>query len=250
MNATSDFRADEMILLKSDNKHLVSTLEQSIENAVNLKENLSLSLKLNPLTSHYTLQINDNNYECGLMNLPTVLEAYRTSDKILFHKLHGVGSLLVCNSNESTPHDVTKGEMKDGITPPMKNVNDTIFRTNFIHHNFDPVDLNSYGLRRLLEEDFKANRVEYNVICDDLSMTGDDTPLTELEEPKVGKALQRYPHIYLKNRYRRLQRKRLQQKSTAQNVGQVPNANQAITEDQQLKQLNVEELIGYMSDSD
>lgn len=67
-----------------------------------------------------------NEYALTVLNLPSVSEIYKTYDDINLVKSGDIGQVLVVG--EIAQNEATTGEITDGITPPMRNARDRIFR--------------------------------------------------------------------------------------------------------------------------
>ncbi|EFJ43652.1 hypothetical protein VOLCADRAFT_121408 [Volvox carteri f. nagariensis] len=87
---------------------------------------------------HIELNFSDNNqdgvltvdgmpYPVKLLNLPTVVEAYKTYDDVNMVKINDVGQLLLVGPPGSS---LPEGpESADGVTPPMRNARQRHFKT-------------------------------------------------------------------------------------------------------------------------
>lgn len=81
-----------------------------------------------------TVTLDGQDYRATLKDLPTVNESWKTYDRVTFWKIADVHQMLVVEGPEPPKAEdmpeVTKEEyeLKDGLTPPMKNVVNKRFR--------------------------------------------------------------------------------------------------------------------------
>lgn len=61
-----------------------------------------------------------------MLNLPTVAECYKTYDDVNLVKTGDIGQVLVVGP--LLPEEARGGEARDGITPPMRNARERVFR--------------------------------------------------------------------------------------------------------------------------
>lgn len=80
------------------------------------------------------LVFEDQAYPLTVLNLPCVTESYKTYDDINLVKTTDIGQVLVVGLPEVTAaaavNDIA-AEVKDGITPPMRNARQRMFRKPF-----------------------------------------------------------------------------------------------------------------------
>lgn len=105
-----------------------------------------LSLNVDPEKGSGTITYKNKNLKAKLVKLPTILESYKSADKVHIFKTADVSHMLVCeeddkkvgnkvvdlrgDSKESAPGEKGKVEREwpHGITPPLKNVKRVRFR--------------------------------------------------------------------------------------------------------------------------
>lgn len=63
-----------------------------------------------------------------MLNLPCVTECYKTYDDVNMVKVGDVGQVLLVG--DITSKEAETGEATDGVTPPMRNARERIFRKN------------------------------------------------------------------------------------------------------------------------
>ncbi|PRW60754.1 transcription initiation factor TFIID subunit 7-like [Chlorella sorokiniana] len=70
-------------------------------------------------------------YPVTVLNLPSVVESYKTLDDVNLVKTTDIGQVLVVGSAADpgiAPEEAAGGEARDGVTPPMRNARGRIFR--------------------------------------------------------------------------------------------------------------------------
>lgn len=70
-------------------------------------------------------------YPVTVLNLPSVVESYKTLDDVNLVKTTDIGQVLVVGSAADpgvVPEEAAGGEARDGVTPPMRNARGRIFR--------------------------------------------------------------------------------------------------------------------------
>ncbi|KAI7844401.1 hypothetical protein COHA_001996 [Chlorella ohadii] len=70
-------------------------------------------------------------YPVTVLNLPSVVESYKTLDDVNLVKTTDIGQVLVVGSAADpgvAPDEAAGGEARDGVTPPMRNARGRIFR--------------------------------------------------------------------------------------------------------------------------
>ncbi|KAL4436073.1 hypothetical protein ABPG77_005521 [Micractinium sp. CCAP 211/92] len=66
-----------------------------------------------------------------VLNLPSVVESYKTLDDTNLVKTTDIGQVLVVGGDPADPQqaqEAAAGEARDGVTPPMRNARERIFR--------------------------------------------------------------------------------------------------------------------------
>lgn len=72
------------------------------------------------------LRFGGDDYQLTVLNLPTVAECYKTYDDVNLVKTGDVGQVLVVGP--IVGDEARLGEIRDGITPPMRNARERVFR--------------------------------------------------------------------------------------------------------------------------
>ena len=90
------------------------------------------------------LRFDGETYQLTLLNLPAVTECYKTYDEVNLVKSGDVGQVLVVG--DLIPEEVTTGEMRDGITPSMRNARQRIFR--------EPIEVSRETVQRVEDQLF------------------------------------------------------------------------------------------------
>lgn len=70
----------------------------------------------------------EKEYPLAVLNLPCVTECYKTYDDVNLVKIGDVGQVLVVG--DVSPTEAETGEAANGVTPPMRNARQRIFRKN------------------------------------------------------------------------------------------------------------------------
>ena len=96
-----------------------------------------------------------------LCDLPTIVEAYKTTDKKTFYKSSTISQMLVCCENEKdiNPRNEVPGikderrfQLLAGLAPPLKNVKKRRFRKVIRKRHCEAPEVEK-ELKRLLRED-------------------------------------------------------------------------------------------------
>jgi transcription initiation factor TFIID subunit 7 len=72
------------------------------------------------------LKFEGKEYQLTVLNLPGVTECYKSYDDVHFVKTGDVGQVLIVG--DLLNEEASSGEVKDGITPPMRNARQRVFR--------------------------------------------------------------------------------------------------------------------------
>lgn len=72
------------------------------------------------------LRFEGQEHRVTVLNLPCVLESYQTYDDVNLVKTTDVGQVLVVGDISET--EAATGECADGVTPPMRNARQRLFR--------------------------------------------------------------------------------------------------------------------------
>lgn len=72
------------------------------------------------------LRFEGSDYQLTVLNLPTIAECYKTYDDVNLVKTGDIGQVLVVGP--CLEEECRVGEIRDGVTPPMRNARERIFR--------------------------------------------------------------------------------------------------------------------------
>jgi transcription initiation factor TFIID subunit 7 len=72
------------------------------------------------------LKFQGQQYQLTVLNLPSVSECYKSYDDVNFVKTDDIGQVLLVG--DLLGGEATSGEVNDGITPPMRNARQRVFR--------------------------------------------------------------------------------------------------------------------------
>lgn len=107
-----------------------------------LKNMLTIALDKNLREGKVT--VNKKKLNAKVMDLPTIVESYKTVDKVNLYKTANVSQIMVCSrdkneTNETGRNSETKEKKKHnfqhGLTPPLKNVRKYRFRKTMKNPN-------------------------------------------------------------------------------------------------------------------
>lgn len=90
------------------------------------------------------LHFEEKQYRLTLLNLPAVTECYKSYDEVNLVKTGDVGQVLLVG--DLIEEEAVTGEMKDGITPAMRNARQRIFR--------EPIAVSKDAVQRVEEQLF------------------------------------------------------------------------------------------------
>jgi len=133
-----------------------------------------LSIKWNQDKRHCVVKWDDTILKGRLCDLPTIVEAYKTTDKKTFYKSSTISQMLVCCENEKdiNPRNEVPGikderrfQLLAGLAPPLKNVKKRRFRKVIRKRHCEAPEVEK-ELKRLLREDLEALSVDYELISD------------------------------------------------------------------------------------
>jgi len=114
---------EEQFLLRFADPSLAARIKKALREEIKLEEGC-LQLNFPDSGRKGQLQFEGVNYGVDLLDLPTVVESYKTLDDINLVKTGDIGQVLLVGS------EVTSGqiESKDGVTPPMQNARKRHFK--------------------------------------------------------------------------------------------------------------------------
>lgn len=158
-------------------KQFLSDIRTPIERSLESR----LNVKWNQDKRHCVVKWDDQILKGRLCDLPTIVEAYKTTDKKTFYKSSSISQILICAETDKdiNPRNEVPG-MKDdrrfqllaGLGPPLKNVKKRRFRKVIRKRHCEAPEVEK-ELKRLLREDFEAVSVDYELIPDpDYKMSG------------------------------------------------------------------------------
>ncbi|CAL4066003.1 unnamed protein product, partial [Meganyctiphanes norvegica] len=144
-------------------------------------------------------------YRSRLMDIPTIMETWKTTDGKNFYKTADVCQMLMVREEEDDPEeeDTTKKKRRDpnkvdkkylwphGYTPPLKNVRKRRFRKTLRKKNLDLPEIEK-EVKRLLRTDSEAVSMKWEVVREeDEKKNNGDTNLTasNLDEQLFGEML-------------------------------------------------------------
>lgn len=121
-----------------------------------------MNVKWNQDKRHCVVKWDDQILKGRLCDLPTIVEAYKTTDKKTFYKSSSISQILICAESDKdiNPRNEVPG-MKDdrrfqllaGLGPPLKNVKKRRFRKVIRKRHCEAPEVEK-ELKRLLREDF------------------------------------------------------------------------------------------------
>ncbi|GAB6027283.1 transcription initiation factor TFIID subunit 7 [Chamberlinius hualienensis] len=158
--------------------HELRKLIRSGSNSV--KERLKIAVEND--MRHGTVRFDNWIWPAKLMDLPCILETYKTIDRKTFYKTADICQMLMCKEdddsqteeeepiNKKDKKEVLKAEKKYhypyGITPPLKNVRKRRFRKTLKKKYVDAPEIEK-EVKRLFRVDNEAVNVRWEVITDE-----------------------------------------------------------------------------------
>ncbi|CAL8072440.1 unnamed protein product [Orchesella dallaii] len=151
----------------------------------NLKERLSLKMEND--MRHGTLYFDHFVLPTKLVDLPCIIESFKTIDKKNVYKTADICQMLICMEEEEPeevdpkPQKKKDGQVKvekkylwpHGITPPLKNVRKRRFRRTLKKKQYSDQPEIEKEVRRLLRMDYEAHHVSWEVIDEEEDRTKD-----------------------------------------------------------------------------
>ena len=92
-------------------------------------------------------------YQLTVLNLPGVTECYKSYDDVNLVKSGDVGQVLIVG--DLIEDEATTGEAKDGVTPPMRNARQRVFR--------EPIAVSKETVKKVEEQLFAILDVCYSI---------------------------------------------------------------------------------------
>lgn len=139
------------------------------------------------------IRLDDQLLYAKIVDLPTVVESYKTIDNKSFYKSADICQILICKEepeDETEKESPNKNKKKDpnkvdkkylwphGITPPCKNVRKRRFRKTLKKKNVETPEIEK-EVKHLLRIDNEAVRVDYEIINEE------DKPSDELDQSDI-----------------------------------------------------------------
>ncbi|KAH8344183.1 hypothetical protein KR084_007646 [Drosophila pseudotakahashii] len=171
-------------------KELAESVHEAI-NAGTVKERLTIQLDQD--LRYGEVRLDDQLLYTKLVDLPTVVESYKTIDNKSFYKSADICQILICKEepeDETEKESPNKNKKKDpnkvdkkylfphGITPPCKNVRKRRFRKTLKKKNVEAPEIEK-EVKHLLRIDNEAVRVDYEIINEE------DKPMDDLDQSDI-----------------------------------------------------------------
>ncbi|EDV42803.1 uncharacterized protein Dana_GF18179 [Drosophila ananassae] len=171
-------------------KELAENVHDAI-NSGNIKDRLTIQLDQD--LRYGEVRLDDQLLYAKLVDLPTVVESYKTIDNKSFYKSADICQLLICKEepeDETEKESPNKNKKKDpnkvdkkylfphGITPPCKNVRKRRFRKTLKKKNVEAPEIEK-EVKHLLRIDNEAVRVDYEIINEE------EKPVDDLEQSDI-----------------------------------------------------------------
>ncbi|XP_017140763.1 transcription initiation factor TFIID subunit 7 [Drosophila miranda] len=168
-------------------KEIADTVHEAIQ-AGNIKDRLSIQLDQD--LRYGEVRLDDQLFYTKLVDLPTVVESYKTIDNKSFYKSADICQILICKEEpdeEPEKESPNKNKKKDpnkvdkkylwphGITPPCKNARKRRFRKTLKKKNVEAPEIEK-EVKHLLRIDNEAVRVDYEIINEE------DKPSDDLDQ--------------------------------------------------------------------
>lgn len=144
-----------------------------------------LSIEFQADSRHATVRVGKSALSGKLMDLPTIVESFKTVDKKSFYKTADICQMLNCTEESNDPNVENdeaeqtshKKEKKfvfnHGVTPPLKNVRKRRFRKTARKKHQESPEVEK-ELKRLLRADVQAESVTFELLADEEK--GEETP--------------------------------------------------------------------------
>ncbi|PNW88025.1 hypothetical protein CHLRE_01g011200v5 [Chlamydomonas reinhardtii] len=115
---------EELFVLRVADEALADKLHRVLREEATVHGHVELTFQDNNLDG--VLSVEGVSYPVKLLNLPTVVEAYKTYDEINMVKINDIGQVLLVGPPGSSLPDGP--EAADGVTPPMRNARQRHFK--------------------------------------------------------------------------------------------------------------------------
>ncbi|XP_017867117.1 PREDICTED: transcription initiation factor TFIID subunit 7 isoform X1 [Drosophila arizonae] len=168
-------------------KEVAEGIHEAIQTG-NVKDRLFI--KFDQDLRYGEVRFDDQMLYAKLVDLPTIMESYKTIDNKSFYKSADICQLLICKEepeDETEKESPNKNKKKDpnkvdkkylwphGITPPCKNVRKRRFRKTLKKKNVETPEIEK-EVKHLLRIDNEAVRVEYEIINEEDKPNDDMDP--------------------------------------------------------------------------
>lgn len=150
--------------------------------AMNLKDKLAIELQ--PDMRHGKVIYGGEVLNAKLVDLPTIVESLKTTDRKTFYKTADISQMLICGYDElDSGEDAAVAKKKDkdakykwnhGITPPLKNVRKRRFRKTLKKMYQEQPDIEK-EVKRLFRMDNEAIDVKWEVVIEDEKADNQET---------------------------------------------------------------------------
>ena len=179
-------------------------LQEEIKNG-SLKDNLSIEILGD--SRHGTVKFHSTSFSTKVMDLPCVVESWKTLDKKSFWKTADICQLLLCADEEASESSSDEDDSKyidqfkkqqvlakkfqyqHGLTPPLKNVKKKRFRKTAKKKYIEAPEVEK-EVKRLLRADISAVDVRYEVLQDEDKQEDNRSVASDLD---VGTSLMQSP---------------------------------------------------------
>lgn len=137
-----------------------------------------LSIEFQADNRHATVRVGKSALSGKLLDVPTIVESFKTVDKKSFYKTADICQMLNCTEEcgdpdveideaEQTSHKKERKFMfNHGVTPPLKNVRKRRFRKTARKKHQDCPEVEK-ELKRLLRADVQAENVTFELLADE-----------------------------------------------------------------------------------
>ncbi|BFF95251.1 transcription initiation factor TFIID subunit 7-like [Drosophila madeirensis] len=136
-----------------------------------------LSISMNTDLRHGEVWLDGSKLHAKLVDLPSIVESYKTSDKKKFYKTADISQMLICteqpheleckssDSDEETANKLRKSYLyPHGVTRPLKNMRKRRFRKKMLKTPEMPAADVAQELKSLLTTDSQAESYKYELV--------------------------------------------------------------------------------------
>lgn len=119
-----EWKFEEEFILRVRDPALAETIRKILREEENVSDHLQIVFD----KSNYNgvLRFQGKQYQLTVLNLPGVTECYKSYDEVNLVKTGDVGQVLVVG--DLIEEESTTGEVRDGVTPPLRNARQRVFR--------------------------------------------------------------------------------------------------------------------------